>query len=342
MHVVTQQVIAPPARAGMFLVITVDEGAEDAAAALLTEISGLTRSVAFRVPDDGLNCVIGIGAHLWDRLYGEDTRPLHLHPFQEIRGAKHTAPATEGDLLVHLRCREMGPCFELARIIARRLVGIGQVVDEVHGFKFFDERDLLGFVDGTENPEGDAAVAAVTVGEEDPAYAGGSYVIVQKYLHDMTSWDALSVEEQERVIGRSKLDDIEMADDVKPANAHITLNVIEDDEGNQLQILRDNMPFGEVGDGTSGTYFIGYAADPGVTERMLRNMFIGDPPGTYDRILDFSVAHTGALFFTPSIDFLDDPHPVARDATPAPDPAPSDGSLRIGSLHRRTRERGTR
>ena len=167
------------------------------------------------------------------------------------------------------------------------------VVDETHGFRFFDNRDLLGFVDGTENPDGPLAVSATEIGDEDPDFAGGCYVHVQKYLHDMTAWESLSVTEQELVIGRTKLEDIEMDDDVKPANAHIALNVIEDDDGNELKIVRHNMPFGEIGKDEFGTYFIGYSRTADVTERMLRNMFIGDPPGNTDRILDFSTAVTG-------------------------------------------------
>ncbi|MBN9195302.1 MAG: Dyp-type peroxidase, partial [Microbacterium sp.] len=270
------------------------------------DVSGLTRSVSFRTPDDDLMCVVGIGADLWDRMYGLP-RPQGLHPFVPLQGPKHSAPATPGDLLVHLRARHMDSCFELARHVTARLAGLAVVVDEVHGFKYFDERDLLGFVDGTENPEGQDASDAVLIGDEDPLHAGGSYVIVQKYLHDMAAWNALSVEEQERVIGRTKLDDIEMPDDVKPANSHLALNVIEDEHGVQRQIMRDNMPFGSVGDGEFGTYFIGYAATPDVIEQMLRNMFLGNPPGTYDRILDFSTAHTGSLYFVPTVEFLDDP-----------------------------------
>ncbi len=208
----------------------------------------------------------------------------------------------------------------------------------MHGFKFFDNRDLLGFVDGTENPDGPLAVSASQIGgDEDPDFTGGCYVHVQKYLHDMTSWDALSVTEQERVIGRTKLEDIEMPDDVKPSNSHIALNVISDDDGNELKIIRHNMPFGEIGKDEFGTYYIGYSRSPDVTEKMLENMFIGDPPGNTDRILDFSTAVTGALFFTPITDFLNDPPPRPGfgddDAAPPPAPAPtSDGSLAIGSL----------
>lgn len=346
----TQQVIAPPARAGMFIVVTVDDGAEERVRDLLTEVSGLARSVGFRRPYDELLCVIGIGAQFWDRMFGADTRPLHLHPFEELRGARHHAPSTPGDLLIHLRSKSPDVCFELAALLVGRLRGLGTVVDEVHGFKFFDDRDLLGFVDGTENPEGKAAGEAVLIGDDDPRYAGGSYVIVQKYLHDMDAWNSLSVEEQQRVIGRTKLEDIELSDETKPSNSHVALNTIELPDGTQRQIMRDNMPFGSLGEQEFGTYFIGYAADPGVTEQMLRNMFIGKPEGNTDRILDFSTAVTGALFFVPPVEFLDDPDPQPRpDAEEQSEQSddedsesePSSGSLHIGALNHRTAERGT-
>jgi putative iron-dependent peroxidase len=137
----------------------------------------------------------------------------------------------------------------------------------------------------------------------------------------MSTWNALSVEAQELVIGRRKLSNVELADDVKPGNSHVALNTIIDPDGTQRQILRDNMAFGTVGRGEFGTYFIGYAATPSMTEQMLRNMFIGDPPGNYDRILDFSTAVTGGLFFVPTADFLDDPPPAPGEvAQPASGP----------------------
>jgi putative iron-dependent peroxidase len=300
-----QPVLTPLTMSAIFLVATVHEGAEDNAKALLADTPGIARSVGFRVPEGELNCVVGVGSHLWDRTFGRP-RPKELHPFRELFGPRHHAPSTAGDLLFHIRAREMDLCFEFAALVSARMAGWAEVVDEVHGFKYFDERDLLGFVDGTENPTGRSAYRAAIVGAEDPEFAGGSYVIIQKYLHDMTAWNALSVEDQERVIGRTKLDNIEMPDDQKPANSHLALNVIEDDNGTELKIVRDNMPFGRAGAGEFGTYFIGYAATPAVTERMLVNMFVGNPPGTTDRILDFSTAVTGNLFFVPSIDWLDE------------------------------------
>ena len=330
-----QAVLTPLTASAIFLVATIAAGREDDVRAVLADLSGLQRTVAFREQNEGLALVTGIGSDAWDRLFS-GPRPAELHPFVELRGDRHHAASTPGDLLFYIRAERADLCFELATLITDALGDAITVVDEVHGFKYFDARDLLGFVDGTENPEGAAAEAAVSIGDEDPDFAGSSYVIVQKYLHDMTAWNSISVEEQERVIGRRKLSNVELSDDVKPANSHVALNVITDDDGTQRQILRENMPFGSVGAKEFGTYFIGYASTPSVIERMLRNMFLGDPPGNTDRILDFSTAITGSLFFVPCADFLDDP-PGPPAPAAAPEPAAStrsggDGSLGIGSL----------
>jgi putative iron-dependent peroxidase len=327
-----QEVLRQPAKAAIFLVLDVRPGSEDTARDLLADLPGLTRSVGFRAPDDDLTCVAGVGAALWRRLYRLPA-PRELHPFRSVSGARHTAPATHGDLLFHLRARRLDLCFELARQVMARLAGHVTVLDEVQGFKYFDERDLLGFVDGTENPTGPEAVAAITVGGEDPAYAGGSYVIVQKYLHNLDAWQALPVAEQERVIGRAKLSDIELPDAEKPANSHVAVTTIVDPDGTERQIVRENMAFGSPGAAEFGTYFIGYAATPDVIERMLQRMFVGEPPGNHDRILDFSTAVTGSLFFVPTAAFLENPAPATTTpAVTAPDSP--DGSLGIGSLRR--------
>ena len=301
---VAQPVLSPLTVTAIFLVVTIDPGGEATVRELLGDCAGLQRSVGFRIPDGGLTCVVGVGSTAWDRLF-DGPRPAELHPFPEIVGNKHHAVSTPGDLLFHIRAAQMDLCFEVAGQIMNRLRGRVTVLEEVHGFKYFDERDLLGFVDGTENPSGYAAFDAVTIGRADAAFAGGSYVIVQKYLHDLEAWNALPVEAQEKVVGRTKLADIELPDDEKPSNSHVALNVITDPDGTELKILRDNMPFGHVGRGEFGTYYIAYASTPRITERMLTNMFVGDPPGNYDRILDFSTAVTGSLFFVPTQDFLD-------------------------------------
>ncbi|TCN35809.1 putative iron-dependent peroxidase [Kribbella orskensis] len=304
-----QSVLMPLTGAAIFLVVRIEPGGEEATRALLERVTGLTRSVGFRIPAGTLSCVTSIGSDAYDRLFS-GPRPAKLHPFIELEGAKHRAVSTPGDLLFHIRAGQLDMCFQLGQQIMNKLGSAATVIDEVHGFKYFEMRDLLGFVDGTENPTGEEANEAVLIGAEDPDFAGGSYVIVQKYLHDMAAWNALSVEQQELVIGRTKLDDIELQDDVKPSNSHIALNVIEDEDGNELQILRDNMPFGTISTQESGTYYIAYAKDPAVTELMLRRMFLGEPEGNYDRILDFSTAATGTLLFVPTADFLDNLPPA--------------------------------
>lgn len=334
-----QPILSMPTEAAIFLVLTVAAGSEAAIGDALADASGLKRSVGFRVPEAELSLVVGIGAGLWDRL-ARGPRPAGLHPFGELDGARHRAVATPGDLLFHIRAHRFDLCFELAQRLTERLRGHAEVVDEVHGFRSFDERDVLGFVDGTENPEGAAAHEAVLIGEEDAAFAGGSYVIVQKYDHDLRAWDALSTEEQELIIGRTKLNDIELPDDVKPANSHLALNVITGPDGDERQIMRFNMPFGRVGAAEFGTYYIAYARTSELIEQMLTNMFIGDPPGNTDRILDFSTAVTGTLFFVPSGELLetlapdDDADASDGDVSDAEPPAdePGDGSLGIGSL----------
>jgi putative iron-dependent peroxidase len=325
-----QAVLSPLTGAAIFLVVVINPGPDsaDTVRGLCEDLAALVRAVGFRGTEDYLTCVAGIGAQAWDRLT-DRPRPAGLHPFQEIRSGPRYAPATAGDLLFHIRAARMDLCFELATQIMARIGGAVTVADEVHGFRYFEHRDLLGFVDGTENPEGPAAARAVLIGAEEPAYAGGSYVIVQKYLHDMDAWNALPVEEQERVIGRTKLADIELDDSVKPSSAHNALTTIVEN-GEEVQILRDNMPFGSVGKGEYGTYFIGYSRSPATTELMLQNMFVGCPAGNYDRILDVSEAITGSLFFVPSAPLLESLAGVAD--TEEPGPPVRSGSLNIGSL----------
>ena len=341
--VIAQPVSAPLTRAAIFLVATLNPGSDVNATlrSFCGDLSALFRAVEFRDLEGGLSCVMGIGSGAWDRLFGPP-RPAELHQFHEIRAGERHAVSTPGDLLFHIRAKRMDLCFEMATQIMARIGNAVSPVDEVQGFRYFDDRDLLGFVDGTENPRGEAATAAVLIGEEDANFAGGSYVIVQKYLHNLEAWNAISTEAQERIIGRAKLSDIELDDSIKPTSAHSALTTIVEN-GKEIKILRDNMPFGRPSQAEFGTYFIGYSRSPRTIEQMLENMFVGRPPGNYDRILDFSRAVTGNLFFVPSATFLEnaaeDPTKVAK-APPASAldepglfiPSVRDGSLRIGSL----------
>jgi putative iron-dependent peroxidase len=304
-RIVAQPIVAPLSRAAIFLVLTIKPGTDSRAIvrAFCGDLSGIFRSVEYRNIEAGLSCIMGIGSDAWDRLFGQP-RPAELHPFREMRAGARHAVSTPGDLLFHIRARHMDLCFELATQIMARIGDAVSPVDEVHGFKNFDDRDLVGFVDGTENPRGEEVADAALVGAEDAAFAAGSYVMVQKYLHDMSAWNALPTEAQEKIIGRKKVSDIELEESVKPSCSHSSLTTIEE-KGKEMKILRDNMPFGSAAQGEFGTYFIGYCRTPRTLEQMLENMFVGRPPGNYDRLLDYSRAVTGNLFFAPSANFLE-------------------------------------
>lgn len=293
--------LGPPGGAAVFLVVTVDPGGEAAARETLAELAGWQRAFAFPQPDAGLTCVAGVGAEAWDRLYGTP-RPAALHPFRELAGPRHHAVSTPGDLLFHIRATRPDVCFALTAEIMKGLRGAATVQDEVHAFAYYDARNLLGFIDGTENPVGPDAAETALVGDEDPEFRGGSYAVVQKYLHDVAAWEELTTEEQERVVGRAKSTGLEL----DAPGSHKEVNTVLGPDGGEQRILRAAMPFGRPGRGEFGTYFIAYARDPQITETMLRRMFLGTPAGGPDPLLDFSRAVTGTLFFVPSADLLQD------------------------------------
>jgi putative iron-dependent peroxidase len=323
--VVQQPVLSGLTPAAIFLVATVEEGGAGIVRAVLAELVDLSEEVAALAPDGALKVVAGIGAEAYDSVIGGES-PSRLHVLEPVSGRRHSFPSTPGDLLFHIRAQRMDLCYEIAYRLTTALAGAVTWVDEVHGFAYFDQRNVMGFVDGTANPEGTDADEAV-FGD-----GAGTYVVVQKYLHDLAAWHTLSVAEQERVIGRTKVEDIEFADDVKPTNSHVGATELVEADGTEREIVRQNMPFGSPGSGEFGTYFIGYAADPSVIERMLVNMFVGRPEGNYDRILDFSTAVTGTLFYVPSaaeLAALAAPEPPAAEAIID---LPTDDSLGIGSL----------
>ncbi|MBN9005629.1 MAG: Dyp-type peroxidase [Rhizobiales bacterium] len=319
-----QSIDAPLSQAAIFLVVTV--ASEPAALAkvssVLGELDDLVKTVGFRDLGGHLSCIAGIGRDLWDRLH-LNSRPRELKPFAPIKGPVHTAPATPGDLLFHIRSERPDMCFELERILLGSLGTSVTVIDEVSGFRYFDARDLLGFVDGTANPTGLDLPDSALVGDEDAGFAGGSYVVVQKYLHDLNAWARTPAHLQEEIIGRTKIDNIEIDDDNAPRKSHKSLATIVDADGNEYDILRDNMPFGRAGRQEFGTYFIGYSRYLWVIEKMLQRMYIGDPPGAYDRLLDFSTPHTGTTFFAPTRTTLQNLVQTAQEQRPAAGPVNS-------------------
>ena len=265
-------------------------------------VINLDNSAIVRFPDTGASCVMGIGYNAWLNLNLPIPIPKELENFAPIVGEKHTAVSTKGDLHFHIRGNSSSVCYDLAHEVSDVLEPVSTCIEEIHGFRYWDGRSIFGFVDGTENPQGQERAFFGLVGDDDPVYKGGSYLFVQKYIHDLNAFEELSTEEQEKVFGRSKSNDIEMSDDVKPSNSHIAVANI----GDEFKIIRDNMPFGNISTNEMGTYFIAYASTFSTVKKMLNNMFIGSPKGNYDRLLDFSTPKTGTLFFVPTLDMLDD------------------------------------
>ena len=303
-----QNVVDKPGENAFFLVYKLIDTPEtvEKVKGLCGSFAALARSMKNRYPDLGVNCVMGFGAEAWDYLFPDLPRPKELKTFEAIKGDKYTAVSTPGDLFFHIRAKRVAACFEIAANINDALQGVVESEDEVHGFRYFDGRAIIGFVDGTENPEDKESFKFAVIGDAEPEFKGGSYAFVQKYLHDMNAWNSLSTEEQEKAIGRRKFNDVELTDEEKPENAHNAVTNISDEEGNELKIVRANMPFANPSKGEFGTYFIGYASTFATTRKMLENMFVGDPVGNTDRLLDFSTAVTGTLFFVPTFDLLEE------------------------------------
>ena len=296
-------VLPEGSRHAIFLTLLLSDGEEAArvlrrAAAMLP---ALTEELAKVDPAAGLVSSIGFGAGVWNRLF-EGNPPASLRPFRRLEDASRRAPATPTDVLLHLRADRFDFCFDLARRFRAKLGCSVSVVEEVHGFRYLDSRDLTGFVDGTENPQGDHRAEVALVGVEDADFAGGSYVAVQRYVHDLAAWERLSVPEQEQIIARTKEDDIEFETDAKPPTAHIKrVNIKED--GKSLEILRHSMPYGTADE--HGLVFIAYGSSPDPFDKMLAQMIVADEEGHYDHLMNFSRAVTGASFFVPARDWLE-------------------------------------
>lgn len=278
----------------------------DAAAARLravaARIPALTEETAALDPEAGLCSVVAIGAEAWDRVF-PDGRPDALTPFRSFEDGGRLAPATPADVLIHLRADRIDLCFELARRIVGAMGDAVREIEEVRGFRYLDARDLTGFVDGTENPEGEHRAEVALLADTAGPFAGGSYVDLQRYVHDLQAWEALSVAEQEQIIARTKADNVEFESDQKPPTAHIKVVSIKDPDGSSVEILRHSMPYGTTR--VHGLVFIAYAGRPDSFERMLKRMIVADADGNYDHLMDYSRAVTGCSFFAPPRDWLE-------------------------------------
>lgn len=249
-------------------------------------------------PNDSLGLTLAFGASLWHELAGETSAP-ELTAFQPLgKEGREFAPATQHDLLVHIQSDRPDVNFSIALMIVEQLQNIATVEEEIHGFRWIEERDFTGFIDGTENPETDEKlrdVALVENGED----AGGSYVLSQRYAHQLAKWHKMSVERQEQVIGRTKTDSVEL-DDVPPLSHVGRVDLKENGKG--LKILRHSLPYG-LASGQHGLHFLAFSKNLHNIDKQLKSMF-GELDGKTDRLLGFTKPVTGAYYFAPSLEKL--------------------------------------
>ena len=299
-----QSGITPDANSdALFLVLSIkdSEQCQQIIRNTLKQVPGLTESIASAYSETRLSSTVAIGSYAWDQLFTYH-RPAALTPFKPISDGDRTAPATPGDILIHIRSDRHDISFKLQQKIMSLLGDSVQIQEDIHGFRYLDSRDLTGFVDGTENPAGDNRASVALVGDEDPGFRNGSYIHTQRYIHDLKSWQQRPVQEQEKVIGRTKEDNIEFSGEQKAPTAHVKKANVKDSNGKSMEILRHSMPYGTATE--SGLFFVSYCRTPEHFEKMLEAMIQADGQGHYDHLMNYSNAVSGCLFFAPSVDFL--------------------------------------
>ena len=296
-------ILPEPNQNALFLILRVRDAATNGAAVakVLADTPALVDAIAANDTGAGLVCTVSIGPGFWD-VISPGKRPAGLRPFPAVQVAGRTAPSTGGDILFHMISKREDLNFAFALQLMSRLGDAVEVMDEVHGFRYLDARDLTGFIDGTENPKGDAERAGVAlIGSEDADFAGSSYVFTQRYIHNLKKWATLSTEQQEQVIGRRKPDSEELPDTIKPPTAHISRTVIEEN-GAELEIVRHSFPYGTVRE--AGLFFIAYSKSLDIPEKMLSRMMGVSGDNLHDHLMDYSQAVSGAYFFAPSQEVL--------------------------------------
>ena len=296
-------IIPEPNPNALFLIVRVKDPIQNgkAVAKIAAGTPALVQKVGAIDPRAKLVCTVSFGSTFWDKI-SPGKRPIGLRPFKAINTGSRSAPSTGGDLLFHILSKRHDLNFELAMRLRNQLGERVEVMDEVHGFRYLDSRDLTGFIDGTENPKGTKERSTVAlIGAEDPSFAGGSYVFTQRYVHNLKKWSTVPPKEQEKVIGRRKTDSVELSERVKPPTAHIS-RVVMEENGEELEIVRHSFPYGTVSE--SGLFFIAYSKTPDIPEKMLSRMIgtVGD--GLHDHLMDFTQAVSGATFFAPPLEAL--------------------------------------
>lgn len=299
-----QSVILPlPSDHARFIVLrlkdlTISELKQQIAALLSTRDRLITQH-----PNDQIKTAIAFGPELWSQLYTET--PTGFKQLNPEQGA-FNMPVEPADIFIHIASARADICFAMSQAFFTGIQTKVEVLDERPCFRFFDGRDMTGFIDGTENPQfPDDRAETALLPEDAEAFADGSFIFAQRYIHDLAKWQQLKVDAQEQVFGRTKLESIELDDDVKPSNAHVARTVVEDEDGEEMEILRHSLPYGD-GKGEQGLFFVAYTNNLSIIDAMLQRMFGTSGDGIHDRLLHFTTAIDGAYYFAPSDELLEE------------------------------------
>ncbi|QXR19557.1 Dyp-type peroxidase [Acinetobacter variabilis] len=254
-------------------------------------------------PNAQIKTAVAFGSELWSKLY--EQAPAGFKQLEPIQGS-FNMPVVPADVLIHIASARADICFALSQSFFEGIRDQVEVLDERVCFRYFDGRDITGFIDGTENPQfPDDRAEVALLGEDASIFQDGSFIFAQRYAHNLDKWKKLKVDAQEQVMGRTKLESIELDDEVKPANAHIARTVVEDEGGEEMEILRHSLPYGD-GRGDQGLFFIAYTKDLKIIDAMLVRMFGTSGDGIHDRLLHFVTPMDGAYYFAPSEELLEE------------------------------------
>ncbi|ENX11070.1 Dyp-type peroxidase [Acinetobacter variabilis] len=254
-------------------------------------------------PNAQIKTAVAFGPELWSKLY--EQAPAGFKQLEPIQGS-FNMPVVPADVLIHIASTRADICFALSQSFFEGIRDQVEVLDERVCFRYFDGRDITGFIDGTENPQfPDDRAEVALLGEDAGIFQDGSFIFAQRYAHNLDKWKKLKVDAQEQVMGRTKLESIELEDEVKPANAHIARTVVEDEEGEEMEILRHSLPYGD-GRGDQGLFFIAYTKDLKIIDAMLVRMFGTSGDGIHDCLLHFVTPMDGAYYFAPSEELLEE------------------------------------
>ena len=298
-----QSVILPlPSDHARFIVLRLKDLTLEQLKEKLADLFNTRDRLITQHPHAQIKTAVAFGPELWAQLYAQT--PAGFQQLQPIEGA-FQMPAVPADVLIHIASARADICFALSQSFFEGIQDQVDVLDERVCFRYFDGRDMTGFIDGTENPQfPDDRAEVALLGEDAGIFEDGSFVFAQRYAHDLYKWKRLKVDAQEQVMGRTKLESIELNDEVKPDNAHVARTVVEDDEGEEMEILRHSLPYGD-GQGDQGLFFIAYTKDLTILDAMLERMFGTSGDGIHDRLLHFVTALDGAYYFAPSEELLE-------------------------------------